>query len=138
MDEPFLAWWLIVLVGLWSTSLTIWQCPSFRRDTRFWAGLLATIYLGLIFFAFGSLPGGAINLQRMNPRQLEIVCSVATSSIVFVRMFGQIGVYGRRLCYVALLANNAALCLALGASEIGIGLTAVAVLSTISVFRVWR
>ena len=138
MDEPFLSWWLIVLAGMWSIAITIWQSSTFRRETRLWAGLLATIYLSLIFVAFGSLSRGFTSSSLVNLRNFAMVGSVAASSIIFVWMFGQIGTQGRRLCYTLVLAANAGLCATLGATEIYLGLCAAAVLSAVSIVRAWR
>ena len=73
MDEPFLPWWLVLLLGMWAVALAVWQHPSVHREVRLWAGFLILVYSGLIFLAlgfvslpFGPAPSSAPQLQAID------------------------------------------------------------------------
>lgn len=136
VDEPFLSWWMIVLVGMWSIALTIWQCRSFHREIRQWSGLLACIYLILMFVAFGALSPHFG--QLLFGQSLTVLGQVLVNSIVFIWMLGPINCHGRRICYAFLLLGNASICEVAGATEIALGLTAAALLSFASLIQTWR
>lgn len=133
MDETFLPWWLVLLLGMWATALTIWQHPSVHREIRLWAGLLTLVYFGLIFLALGFLPRliGSAPSSIANVRWIDLgqVICAAISLMSAAWMLGRISFHACRSCYILMTFSNAAFCALVGQSEIGLALSLVAVLA---------
>lgn len=134
MGEPFLPWWLVLLLGMWSTALTLWRHPSVPRELCGWSGLATLIYSGLILLALvtgvpstdSPVPtGGAPHLSvRWG---LSICCMVVLATSIWI--VGRTTTDSRRLCYTVLTAANAAVCALLGSPEIAVGLIFVGICS---------
>ena len=139
MDEQFLPWWLVLLLGLWTAALTIWQHPLVNREVRLWAGLSLSVYLGLIFLAVGLGPRGAgtgtVFLARAQFVSIGVVICIAMGLVSSVWMLGRTSLRSRRLCYTVVTLASAGFCALTHAFEIAIGLIIVAGFSLRPVFQ---
>lgn len=141
MDEPFLPWWLMLLLAMWAIALTVWQFPAIHREIRLWAGLSVLVYLGLIFVALGLGPRSdgkdlAISSQSVLMHVGMAIC-IAISLTAGVGVSGRVSPTIRRLCYVGLTLANAGACALLQAPEISITLVLVAILAARPLVRDW-
>ena len=139
MDEPFLPWWLVLLLGMWAGALAVWQHPSVHREIRLWAGLSTLVYLGLIFLALGVRPRvtAVASSHLVSDRIVNFglaVCIIA-SLTAGVWMLGRIATRSRHLCYVVLTLSNAGFCFLVRAPELAVGLLAVAGLTSWPLIR---
>ena len=114
MDEPFLPWWLMLLLAMWATAFAVWRQPAFHREVRLWAGLLTLVYVALIFLALGfgahRPSAGPSPLANVRLLDLGLAICIVTSLAASVWIFGGIAVRGRQVCYVILTLANAAYC----------------------------
>ncbi len=142
MDESFLPWWLVLLLGMWAAALTLWQHPSVHREVRLWAGLSTLVYLGLIFLALG-LGGRVANaegswLAAFRLDKVGLAGCVIVSLTSSVWMLGRLSVRSRRLCYVLLTTSNAAFCALVQGPEMALGLLVIAAISAWPLIQEWR
>ena len=141
MDEPFLPWWLVLLLGMWAASLAIWQQPSLHREIRMWAGLLNLVYLGLIFLALGFVPRlvgpGSSFLLQIRMTDVGAAICVPCSLVAGVGMLGRISLRGRCICYLVLTISNSIFCFLIQGPEIAIGLLFVAIASAKPLVQEW-
>jgi len=133
MVEPFLPWWLVLLLGMWATTLAVWQHPSVHREVRLWAGLLTLVYSGLIFLALGFIPrligAGTSFLANLRIVDLgQLVCA-AISLTCGSWMLGRISLRCCHICYIAMTFSNAVFCALVQQMEIAVGLLIVTLLS---------
>jgi hypothetical protein len=134
MGEPFLPWWLILLLGMWATALTLWRHPSIPRELCWWSGLATLIYSALILVAL--IPGipsnvssatSAIGTNSLVRWELMLCCAVTLSTGIWI--VGRTSTGSRCLCYVILTITNGGACALLGSPELAIGLVFVGLLS---------
>jgi hypothetical protein len=128
MDEPFLPWWLMLLLGMWAAAIVVWQHPLKNREVRLWAVALALVYLGLIFVALGCMP--AAN------QVIPTACAVV-SLISGIWMMGQISARSGRICYVVTTVANATFCGLVQGPEIACGLLLVAGVTAKPLIQEW-
>ena len=126
MNDPFIPWWLAVLLGMWSVALTLWVRSNVHREVRLWSGLATLVYLALIFLAL-----------RVNPRQdfpstsrsayaqladfgFGVCLAVSLSASVYCS--GRISPHCRRLGYLVHTLANACICMLFQQPEVAFGL----------------
>lgn len=139
MDEPFLPWWLVLLLGMWAVALAVWQHPAVHREVRLWAGLSTLVYLGLIFMALGirprlnpADPPSLVSTRVVHAGQAICICVSLTAS---VWMLGRLAPRSRHLCYVVLTTSNAGFCFLARAPELAVGLLVIVGLSSWPLIR---
>jgi|GEM_PF-1921071 len=138
MDEPFLPWWVVVLLGMWSISLTVWQHASIHREVRMWAGCLSLVYLTLIFLALGvglrTPVTTPVQLTRIPLRSFGFGLCGLVSLTASVWLLGRISRTARQLCYIVATLANASVCAILQVPVISIGLLIVAAIAAVPLF----
>lgn len=138
MDEAFLPWWVVVLLGMWSISLTVWQHPSVHREVRLWAGLLSLVYMALIFLALGMGLRTSISAPNQLTRILLSYLGLGLCGLLSlsasVLLLARISRSSRQLCYVVVTLANAGLCAILQRGVISSGLLIVAAIAATPLF----
>jgi hypothetical protein len=141
MDDPFLPWWSVLLLGMWSAAVTVWIHPSVHREMRVWAGLLTLVYIGLIFMALGGGPavpnGKTTTSSHFGSRDLFLTVLIAISLTASVCSIGRLSSQCRTLCYVLLTLTNSGICVLLKQPEVAMGLVIVAGLNGRPLVRQW-
>ena len=134
MDDPFLPWWLVLLLGMWGVALTLWRHPAVDREFRLWAGLATLVYCGMIFLAMGgrSQPGGTSSLQISDLLFYVLVAISLTASVWSISRFA---FPSRQIAYVLLAVANASLCSYWNQIEVGLGLLLIAGLKCVPLGR---
>lgn len=130
MSEPFLPWWLVLLLGMWATALALWRHPSVPRELCWWSGLAALIYSLLILLALtpANRPDGssaALAAIDHSVRWGIVACAVVILSAGLWHV-GRTTAAARRLAYGILTVGNAGCCALLGAPELACGLIVIA------------
>lgn len=133
MEESFLPWWLMLLLGMWAVAVALWQSPSVHREVRLWSGLATLVYLGLIFLALkndarstGSQPPGT---WRNGLVALGSFACMAASLTASVWLLGRALPRSRRVSYLVLTFANAGVCVLMNASDFAVALTIIALIS---------
>lgn len=133
MEESFLPWWLMFLLGMWAVALALWQSPSIHREVRLWSGLATLVYLALIFH---SVPSGArATGTQSSPAMADTFTTIASigcmalSLLASVWVLSQASRTSRRLSYSILTVSNAGFCASVGEPELAIALMIVAGIS---------
>ena len=140
MDEPFLPWWSLVLLGMWAIALALWVHPSVHRETRLWAGLLTLVYMVLIFIALGGTPrttASSESAAAFGVVDLFLALGIAISLTASVWSLGRVSLRCRRSCYCVVTLSNAIICFLVKQPEVAIGLLFVAGLSIHPLIRDW-
>jgi hypothetical protein len=134
MGEPFLPWWLVLLLGMWATALTLWRHPSVSRELCWWSGLATLIYSALILLAL--IPGipsnvspGSSASETHSLVRWSLMPGFAVILAASIWIAGRTTTGSRRLCYVILTITNAGICALLGSPEIAFGLAFVGLFS---------
>ena len=126
MNDPFIPWWLAVLLGMWSVALTLWVRSNVNREVRLWSGLATLVYLALIFLALRVNPRQDLPLtSRSTVSQLADfsfgVC-LAVSLAASVYCLGRVSLQHRRAGYLVHTLANACICALLQQPEVAFGL----------------
>lgn len=132
-DETFLPWWMVLLLGLWATALTVWQQSPLRRDNRLLAAAFSLLYVGLICIALG-LPRLFHLREPSATSTLTLLMSLgfgAVSMLAATIMLGPVSTEARQFCFAVLTASNGAFCLSIGARDSAICLFLVALISIV-------
>ena len=130
MNDPFIPWWLALLLGMWSVAFTLWVRPNVNREARLWSGLATLVYLALIFLALRVNPRQDIPLtSRSTISQVADfgfgVC-LAVSLAASIYSLGQVSLLCRRAGYLVHTLANACICALLQQPEVAFGLLIVA------------
>ena len=126
MNDPFIPWWLVLLLGMWAVALALWVHPNVHREVRLWSGLSTLIYLALIFFALPAnsrhdLPLVAHStLSRV--ADFSFAVGLAASLIASVYCSGRVSLRCRRVGYLVHTFANACVCAFLHQPEVALGL----------------
>jgi len=134
MDDPFLPWWLVLLLGMWGVALTLWRHPAVDREFRLWAGLATLVYCGMIFLALGGRgqPGRTTSFQVSDLLFYVLIAISLTASLWSISRF----VFSsRQVAYVLLAVANASLCFSWSQIEVGLGLLVIAGLNSVPFCR---
>lgn len=141
MDELFLPWWTVLLLGMWAAALTLWMHPSVHREIRFWAGVSTLVYLVLIFLALGgghAAAGSATtDSSRFRLFNLVLAFGIAISLLASVWSLGRVSLPCKQICYVVLTFADAGICALFQQFEVSIGLLIVSGLTARSLIRKW-
>ena len=134
MDDPFLPWWLVLLLGMWGVALTLWRHPAVDREFRLWAGLATLVYCGMIFLAMGGRgqPGGTSSFQVSD---LLFYVLIAISLAASVWSISRFAFPSRQVAYTVLAVANASLCFCWNQIEVGLGLLLIAGLNCVPLGR---
>lgn len=138
MDEPFLPWWLVILLGMWVIAMSIWQRSGLHREVRLWAGLAALIYVGLIFLALGLGSQSDSLASTFNFSSVVLIFSMAIGIAAGLWGIGRCSTTSRRLSYVVLTCANACYCFQRDATIPAVGLLIVACWSSQPLLTQWR
>ncbi len=130
MNDPFIPWWLAILLGMWSVALTLWVRPNVNREVRLWSGLATLVYLALIFLALRTNPGQDVSSSsRSTLSQLADfgfgVC-LAVSLAASIYSSGRVSLLCQRAGYVVHTLANACICALFQQREVAFGLLIVA------------
>lgn len=63
MDASRIPWWLVLLIGISTVALAIWQSSRWKPQMRLWSGGLTLVYLALLAFAIGGDPRGIATIS---------------------------------------------------------------------------
>ena len=130
MDQLFLPWWTVLLLGMWAAAITLWIHPSVHREMRFWAGISTVVYLVLIFIALGGGPhvkaSGVPVSSPFSLANLALAAGFAVTLIASVWTLGRVSQKSKQVCYVVLTLANAGIVFLFQQVEVGIGLLIVA------------
>ncbi|WP_373653102.1 MULTISPECIES: hypothetical protein [unclassified Schlesneria] len=135
MDDPFLPWWLVLLLGMWAVALTLWHSPQVHREIRLWAGLATLVYCVMIFLALGGGQAGAVSPLKAGdliPFSLMAIGITAAVAVMSRLLFE-----GRQLAYVLLAVANALLCFYWKQFEAGLGLLAIGTIRSVSLVQIF-
>lgn len=140
MDELFLPWWTVLLLGMWAAALTLWIHPSVHREMRFWAGISTIVYLALIFIALGGgskVTSVAPETPWFSLRNLGLAIGFAISLLASVWSLGRVSLATKQSCYSVLTFANASICVFLQQFEVAMGLLVVAGLTVRPLIQAW-
>ena len=133
MNQSFLPWWLVLLLGLWAVALAVWQHPAVSRESRLWAGFSILIYLAFVFLAIGFVPAtGPVDLKTKSIAQISVVGMLVCIAIGLsfgVVMLGSISASQQRLCYAIFSVAGSGFCALNRSIEFAFGLLIIAALS---------
>ncbi len=123
MVESRLPWWLVLLLGVWVASLTVWSWPRAQRQVRWGAGLLSLVYLVLLVTALGGdprivLPAGLVP-RGTAAVSWPFVASSGVAVLAGVFLLGGPSGRGSWAWFLVLTLANAANCFACGAVGVG-------------------
>ena len=126
MAESRLPWWLVLLLGVWVSGLSLWSWPRAQRQVRWGAGLLSLVYLVLLFMALGG-DSRAVPTAGAVPRGMAVVSwSFLVSSTVTllagVCLLGRPSPNGQLIWFIVLTLGNSANCFVCGSVSIGCAL----------------
>src|SRR3569832_2044119 len=125
MNQSFLPWWLVLLLGLWAVALAVWQHPAISRESRLWAGFSISIYLAYLFLAIGFGPSnGPVDSATQSIAQISVVAMLVCIAVGLsfgVMLVGSISACQQRLYYVLFVVAGAGFCALNRAIEIAIG-----------------
>jgi len=132
MVESRLPWWLVLLLGVWVASLSVWSWSRASRELRWGAGLLSLVYLGLLCVALGGDPrvvtiSGAVS-PRVSITNWSGLVSGVTAVLAAVMLLGRPSVRGQWSWFLVLTLANSANCFARGVASVGWALLAVSAL----------
>lgn len=134
MVDSRLPWWLILLLGVWVISLTLWSWPRAQREIRWGAGLLSLAYLLLIFLALGGDPRTAAiaseEVVGSAAKSWPVLMANAVGLVAGFLLLGRPQSRGQLTWYTLLTLANATSCLASGA--IGVGWSLLLMASAVS------
>ncbi len=126
MNDPFIPWWLAVLLGMWSVALTLWVRSKVNREVRLWSGLATLVYLALIFLALRVNPRQNLPLAFRSTVSQLADCSfgvcLAVSLTASLYCLGRVSVQHRRAGYLIHTLANASICALLQQPEVALGL----------------
>lgn len=107
MDASRIPWWLVLLIGISTMALAIWQSSRWKPQMRLWSGGLALVYLALLAFAIGGDPRGVATISTWRlPEYLTVVlCSLALISVIM--MTGRPSFRGQLIWFCLLSLANA-------------------------------
>lgn len=133
MNQSFLPWWLVLLLGLWAVALAVWQHPAISRESRLWAGFSILIYLAFLFLAIGFGPSnGPVDSTTQSIAQISFIATLVCIAVGLsfgVMLLGSISANQQRLCYVLFAVAGSGFCALNRALEIAIGLLIIAAIS---------
>lgn len=121
MDDPFLPWWLVLLLGMWAVALTVWCYPRVNREIRLWAGLATLFYCLLIFLALGG-GGGSGGERSISVSDLLLCVLMAISITASIWIISRFPVQSRQIAYVILTGANTLVCFYWRQFEVALGL----------------
>ena len=134
MDDPFLPWWLVLLLGMWGVALTLWRHRAVDREFRLWAGLATLVYCGMIFLALGGR--GQLGATASVPvSDILLYVLIAISLTASVWTISRFVFPSRQLAYVLLVLANSSLCFYWHQVEVGLGLLVIAGLNSVPLVR---
>ena len=127
MNDPFIPWWLVLLLGMWAVALALWVHPNVHREVRLWSGLSTLIYLALIFFALPAQPAPhelpmVTHSALSRAADLGFAVCLAASLAASVYCSGRVSLKCRRVGYLIHILANACICLFLHQPEVAFGL----------------
>lgn len=138
MNETFLPWWLLLLLGLWALALTIWQNPHAHRELRFWSGVSAIAYLGLFFLAVGAGSRPSESQPAADAASgwmyVELVC-IGFSLVAAIWSLGRLSASAKELCYLLFTLANAGICACLQSAELAFGLLIIAAMTAWPLYK---
>lgn len=107
MDASRIPWWLVLLIGISTMALAIWQSSRWKPQMRLWSGGLALVYLALLAFAIGGDPRGVATISTWRlPEYLTVVLgSLALTSVTM--MTGRPSFRGQLIWFCLLSLANA-------------------------------
>lgn len=130
MEESYLPWWLIVLLGMWVASFAVWQHPRAHREVRVWSGIATWVYLLLIFVALGiGLHNSGFDFVPRDLMQAGLAICICVGLAASVWMRGPFTAQSQSISYVMMTLTSAGFCLCLGSVWIAAGLCLVAAIA---------
>ena len=122
----------IILLGIWTVGLTVWQLPRVHPEVRLWAGLLTIGYVVLIFIVLGGDPRfhqlGDTSRSSLKTSDIAFAVCAILSLAASTWLLGRVSLHCKRICYIVFTIGNAGVCGLLSSPELAIGLLLVAVL----------
>ncbi|WP_010586351.1 hypothetical protein [Schlesneria paludicola] len=143
MEESYLPWWLIVLLGMWVASFAVWQHPRVHREIRVWSGIASWVYLLLIFVALGiGLTNSGFSFLPRDIIQGGLAICISLGLAASVWMRGRFTADSQSISYVLMTLASAGFCLSVGAMWMAAGLCLVAAIAAKplmgELIRIWR
>ena len=130
MEESYLPWWLILLLGMWAASFAVWQHPRVNPEIRHWAGIATWVYLLLSFVALSiGLTSAGTAVISQGVTQAGVVVCIVLGVSASVWMWGPFSEQSQIVGYVIFTLASAGICLLMSSVWLAAGLGLLALLS---------
>ena len=107
MDATRIPWWLVVLIGISTVSLAVWQSGLWKPQVRLWAGGLTLVYSALLAFAIGGDPRGIATISTWHQTEYLTVGLGSLSLLSAIMMTGRPSFRGQLIWFCMLSLANA-------------------------------